>query len=257
MKWKFNLYGNKDNETRSSWETWPHKDSTSIWAVGPPSGDEDSAWLIGLHFAIIDGYLILVEQRTFPNEQGSLTLFEWSGEPDTIPDGGLEASVVKNLALLRMENQVRVAFTDFKAETWGGEPYTVQPDGEPPEAFSNWSSLTASVGVDTSDTSQRRKSGRKPLSDELLARVAYHYIDARRTGVKIHRHIERTMKKDNPHPDAGGWIKKARERGFLEPAPKQGRPGGRMTDEAMDVLKQIGFLDSDGKRIIEEKGDSE
>jgi hypothetical protein len=258
MTWTFTLHGNKDTETQSSWETLPDKNSTSIWAIGPPPGHDTSAWLIGLHFANIDGHLILVEQRTFPNERGTPMLAEWTGDTDKIPDGGLGASVVKNLALLRMENQVRAAFADYTVETWGGGPYTAYPDGEPPEAFLNWSALTATVGIDTTDTTGHRTSGRKPLPDELLARVAYHYTEGLRNGRKVQLYVSGMVSTpDNPNPSSDQWIKKARERGFLTPAPKQGQAGGKMTDKAMDVLKQIGFLDNDGKRITQEKGDDE
>ena len=258
MKWTFILHGNKDYEIESSWETLPSKNSTSIWAIGSPPEDESSAWLIGLHFAIIDGYAVLVEQRTFPKEKDTASLAEWSGDTNSIPDGGLEASVVKNLALRRMENQVRAALKDYEEDTWGGGPYTFQTDGEPPEAYSEWSALTGRVGIDTTDTSQRRKSGRKPLSDELLAFVAYYYKEAGLNGFKVHRYVAKMMRTDDkPRPPADQWIKKARERGLLEPAPKQGRPGGEMTDKATDVLKQIGYLDSNGNRIVREKGNSE
>ena len=97
------------------------------------------------------------------------------------------------------------------------------------------------MGVNPDDTTKRRGPGRKPLTDELLAKVAYYYDEAHRLGLRAHRHIEQRMREGEERLPVAQWIKKARERGFLTSTPKPGQRGGTITPKAISVLQGIGF----------------
>jgi hypothetical protein len=75
-----------------------------------------------------------------------------------------------------------------------------------------------------------RRPGRQPLPDELLAEVAAAYREAERIG---RPHIERLRERFPGHsaPTLRNWTRKARERGFLGPAPSP-RMAGELRRES-------------------------
>jgi hypothetical protein len=210
-----------------------------------------------LRFVILDGHPILAETRIFPDEGPShdQTRGRWSGEAEAVPEHGLPASVVKNLALGGMEDQVRAALAHHKDPAWG-ETFPADADG-PPDSYLEWSEITETMGVNADDTTKRRGPGRRPLPDELLAKVAYYYDEALRLNLKAHRHIEEHMRTGDESLPVAQWIKKARERGFLTSTPKPGQRGGTITSNAKAVLRDIGFIDSDSATEPEQEGTKE
>jgi hypothetical protein len=241
MQWEFELHTDEPDDADNSWS--PPGEAEAIWAVGTPPGLDTEEWTIALRFVVQDDHPILAEVRFFPTEDSpsDQTQGEWSSDPNAVPTLGLPAAVVKNVALFDLETQVRASLANWKHPTWGvGE---TRPDdfGEPPESYQEWSDLTDRTGIDTDDTTHRRKRGRPPLTDEHLAIVAYHYVQALRTGEGVHNYIWSQMNEGGETLPIGQWIKKARERGFLTATPKPGQRGGDMTQKTFDVLDRIGF----------------
>jgi hypothetical protein len=257
MNWNFTIHPDYPDTPTTVRDLARAAPPTSIWAIGNVPGDDQAEWAVGLRFVIRDGYPLLAEQRLFP--KGG-TPFErsrgrWSVEAAAVPALGLPASLVKNLAIGGMEEQVRAALADYKDPAWG-DSRDVGPEGEPPNSWFEWFEAKDVMGIDTDDTTQRRKRGRKPLTDEHLAEVAYHYVEAIRSNKKAHLYIEIQMKKKgDKRPPAAQWIKKARERGFLTSTPKPGQRGGTITPKAIAILTEIDFLDEQGARSAEHEGD--
>jgi len=229
-----------------------------MWAIGSPPGAETNQWVIGLRFVIVDGHPILAETRIFPDEGPSLdqTRGRWSGEAEAVPELGLPAAVVKNLALGGMEDQVRAALANHKDPAWGESDFPADADG-PPDTWLEWSEITETMGVDPDDTTKRRGPGRHPLPDEHLAKVAYYYDKALRNGDKVHLYIEEKMRTGDESLPVAQWIRKARERGFLTSTPKPGQRGGTITPNAIAVLRGIGFFESDSATEPEQEGTKE
>ncbi len=240
MQWEFEIHTDEPDDTSNSWS--PPGEPEAIWAIGTPPGSNTTEWTIALRFVVQDDHPILSEARFFPTEDSprDRACGEWSGDPDAVPVLGLPAAVVKNVALFDLETQVRASLANWKHPAWGGGETKPHDDGEPPESYQEWSDLTDRAGIDTDDTAQRRKRGRPPLEDDLLAEVAYHYVQALRTGEGVHGYIWSQMNKGGEALPIAQRIKKARERGFLTATPKPGQRGGDITQKALDVLKRIG-----------------
>ena len=255
MTWNFNIH--RDDPHTGSWPEPDAEPPTSMWAIGSPPG-APNGWVIGLQFVILDGHPILAETRIFPDEGPShnQTRGRWSGEAEAVPELGLPAAVVKNLALGGMEDQVRAALAHYKDPAWGETDFPADADG-PPDTWLEWSEITETMGVDPDDTTKRRGPGRHPLPDEHLAKVAYYYDEALRNNLKAHRHIEQKMRKGEESLPVAQWIRKARERGFLTSTPKPGQRGGTITPNAIAVLRGIGFFDSDSATEPEQEGTKE
>ena len=93
------------------------------------------------------------------------------------------------------------------------------------------------IGVREAEAATIKKStrGRKPLTDEFLAEVARDYVNGLKTG-KPTKTIAQTH---GVSPAcAGGWVSRARRRGFLEEG-LQGISGGRLTGKAKLVLARM------------------
>jgi hypothetical protein len=242
MQWEFAIHPDQQDDTGDSWS--PAGPLRAIWAVGKPPGRNTADWTIALRFVVRDNYPLLAEVRFFPSEESPSKIAngEWSGDPNAVPDLGLPATVVKNIALFDLETQVRAALAKWRHPAWGDSNLPSE-DGEPPESYQEWSDTADRSEIDTTDTAPRRKRGRPAMSDEKLAFVAYHYVQALRMGEPVHRYIEDQMKKGDEHLPIAQWIKKARERGFLTATPKPGQRGGDITQKTLDVLKRIGFPD--------------
>jgi hypothetical protein len=241
MQWAFEIHPDEQDDDGNSWS--PPGIPKGIWAVGTPPSPNTSDWTIALRFLVRDDYPILSEVRFFPAEDSSRDRAhgEWSRDLDGVPALGLPASVVKNVALFDLETQVRAALSNWKEPAWGVGSTGPDDDGEPPESYQEWADLTNRAGIDTDDTTQRRKRGRPPLEDDLLARVAYHYVQALRIGEGVHLYIWDQMNEGGESLPIAQWIKKARERGFLTATPKPGQRGGDITQKTFDVLKRIGY----------------
>jgi hypothetical protein len=247
MTWTFTIPNNNQDDPAAG-TSWDTESPESTWVVGAPPGSDSTDWIVGLRFVVREHYAVLAEVRFFPNEDTphKQARGEWSGNPEAVPALGLPATVVKDIALGTMETQARAALADRNYPVWEEDHSPTHDNAEPPEDYWEWS--------DRTNTTQRRKRGRPPLPDDLLAKVAYYYEEALRNGYKTHRHIESKMRTGNERPPAAQWIKKARERGFLTPTPKSGQRGGSITQKALDVLERIGFLDHQNTTDPEQEG---
>jgi hypothetical protein len=259
MTWDFTIDIDDADTSMTTWEAALAGSPRSFWAVGPPPGDKSGTWLVGLHFVVRDGYPILIEQRVVLNEGVSSThaFGTWSGDEEAVPDSGLPASVVHALTIGSMQNQVRAALADRWHSVWGDGRRDTYDDGEPPDNVTEHTGFTESTGIDITNTAQPEKRGRKPLSDDRLAEVAYHYDQAMRINEPVHGYVETRMSKHGEGVPVAQWTMKARRRGFLTPETKPGQPGGTITAKAIATLKSSGFLDSQGARNTEQEGDDE
>ena len=66
--------------------------------------------------------------------------------------------------------------------------------------------------------------GRPRLADSLLRDVAVAYLEELRNGRGVLQRLSSRF--DRPSPTIRDWVRAARERGWLGPAPKQGKSGG-------------------------------
>jgi hypothetical protein len=209
----------------------------AVWSTGTIDD-----WTLALRFVGRDGVPILSELRVFPTEPDGVstgTPTEWTGNPDAVPGNGLRAAFVKNLALGRIEGQVRQALADHHHPVWPGDRESY--DNEPPDHYMEWLEVTSRSGVEPKRTASPQQPGRPALSDEHLAAVALHYTDALAEGTPATAYVEEQMQEGNESLPVASWVDKARKRGFLTPSPKPGRPGGKLTEKAKAVNADHGL----------------
>jgi hypothetical protein len=199
---------------------------------------DDGPWSVALRFRTRNNRPVLAEVRVYPTEAGHSPGF-WSNSVTAVPDGGLPAKLLKDLALGRLRNQALALMADPHDVTWGEDAYDYY------EAV-----IAAGVSVDQGEEAPR--PGRRPLSPEKLALTSYYYVESLRLGIgSIHREISKRLPKHSHQiPDWEGtpsettirsWIYKARERGFLREAPEPGGKGGSLTRRALAVLFRLGI----------------
>jgi len=183
-------------------------------------------WRIGLRFLHRDGQLVLAEVREYPAEQDQRP-GQWSASVESVDKGGLRPALVHSLAIGALRDQAIQRLTDPDDPAW---------ESGWPESWENWYDIAHYAGTDAYvEADVPGKPGRQPLSDEKLAEVADHYVTALRIGRPTTKYIQEKM---GPFSSVGGWVKKARERGFLTAAPNKGQRGGRLTPKAKAVLKR-------------------
>jgi hypothetical protein len=222
----------------------------NFWATAP-----EDEWVVGLRFGVRDGHPILGELRIFPDEGPSYERSQgrWSGDPASIPEAGLPATLVHGLGLWGLENEVRAALKDYKDPAWPGDRVWDDPSDphwQPAEHWLSHDALVSRLKIGPTQTGPTRRPGRPPLSDETLALVAYHYVEALKAGRPVHSYVEKQMREGDEHKPVAQWIHKARERGFLEPPLKPRQKGGRLLPKARALLGEMGVLptESDADR---------
>jgi transposase-like protein len=179
------------------------------------AGTRGGSWTAAFRLIRSGGRVRVGEARIFPQEPGRAVGGEWSGcwrglDVD-VPSRGITRTILKRadphrwLSLLadRASQSTELARILFPGA---------------PERFS---------------APSKARAGRRPHSDEFLARVAQEYARAASGGqtpvrAVAERHGDTVVK-------VRGWIHQARMRGFLEHS-AQGRSGGRITSKAQTVL---------------------
>jgi hypothetical protein len=204
-----------------------------IWAIVTVDG-----WRVALKFMNRDGVPICAEHRTIPDEttpENRYKPWESSGNVDAIPGNGLPATLIHDLALGRIENQIRQALANYDHPIWPG--HRDAREGDIPDHYLEWLEITSRSGTDRDRTASPQRPGRPALSDEHLAEVALHYTIALANRLATTRYVEEQMKEGNEHLPVTQWVLKARQRGFLTPPPKKGQKGGTLTDQARATIQ--------------------
>lgn len=258
MGWNFTLHIDDINSDTSSWPDANSASQPAIWAIGPLPSDDSGTWLVGLRFVNRDGNPALVGIQIHPDHGVASFLRGLRPSATEIyPDVEVTATALRAVTLGSMQSQVRSALANYRDPAWGDNHLDAYDDGEPPWNWSEHDELTTATGVDTSDTAQRTKAGRRPHPDEFLAEIAYHYDRALRDDLPTGSSIQAEMSQGGERVPVEQWVSKARHRGFLTATTGRGQRGGEITVKARDTLKRSGFLDSEGERVTEREGTAE
>lgn len=235
--YSFTLHLEEPDRPTTGRAAFTYPTGLAVWSTG--TIDE---WTLALRFVSRDGVPILSELRILPTESDGIstnTPPAWTGTPDAVPGNGLPAAFVKNLALGRIEGQVRQALADHSDPMWPGDRNSY--DNEPPDHYMEWLEVTSRSSVDPKRTPSPQRPGRPALTDEHLAAVALHYTTALAAGAPTTAHVMTQMQEGDEHLPIASWVDKARKRGFLTPSPKPGRPGGELTKKARTLIAEHGL----------------
>lgn len=185
----------------------------SVWVEMPLT----ARWLVAFRLANQRGQPVIAEVRVFPDEPGKRPAGRWSGEYGAIttrvPPGGITARLLRTIRTQTFKRMLRTIVTRWEKEL-GGLDLGFIPPAVPP--------LT--------------NQGRKGRSDAALARIAAVYEAAYLAdtppvpAVAKASRLSLTQARDAIH--------RARVRGLLSHASKQGKVGGRLTPIARELLKQ-------------------
>lgn len=208
---------------------------SSVWAEF-----DIESWRVNLRLQGRNGHPVLSEVRIFPAETDAPP-GRWSGDVTSVDAGGLRPDLVKNVAIGALRNQAIQRLTDPDDPSWiNGWP----------NPHENWYDTAFYSGIEANaDADVPTRPGRQAISDEELALTARYYTEAQGTAAKSALEYTRIQMEDRhgvflSKGTVGGRIHKARRRGFLTPAEKQGKGGGTLTPRARDVLQKI---DGEGK----------
>jgi hypothetical protein len=187
----------------------------SVWVEMPMVG----RWLVAFRLVNQRGQLVIAEVRVFPAEAGKRTAGRWSGEYGggsvRIPPGGITARLLRTIRTQTFNKMLRTIMMRWEKEL-----------GE------------LDLGLIPLVTPPLTNRGRKGRSDATLARIAAAYEEGYLAGTPPVQAVAKAMRLSLTQ--ARDAIHRARVRGLLSPASKQGKVGGRLTPTARALLKQQG-----------------
>lgn len=169
-----------------------------------------------------DGLPVVAELRIHPSEPGPHNIDQWSGNPESVPAGGLTARLLRRVPLGRESLELRDVIEKFRAEGFTDQMVD---------------RLLGQHGMSVRGFLRKAPSrpGRRGRDDVYYAELALQYrkaIDRNSTTpvLDVAKELEWSPAKVR---DA---IHDARRRGLLTSS-GPGRPGGELTPKAQAVLK--------------------
>jgi hypothetical protein len=203
----------------------------SVWVEAPLSSR--LPWMVAFRLVNEDGQPVIAEVRVFPDQSsapykagppGTLPTRwrrpagRWSGDyPGVmahVPRGGITARVLRTIRMQSYKGLLRTILTQHA------------------EAF-----RSMDLGVPLSTVPSSTTRGRKGRSDETLARIAEVYGHAYRANRPSTAAVAKAFRLSLSQ--ARDAVRRARVRGLLSPASKQGKGGGLLTPLAQKILKQV------------------
>ena len=211
--------------------------------------DVDETWVARYEFEYRDGAPVFTEVRVFAGDARKLKPDKDAGEQaDPAPPGGLAATALRrvtpgeHLGVLYR----RLGETADEAERKREIGPRLSPLAGRPPFPSDYTTVPAVATFQLEDyelsRDELRRTSRRPraASDLRYAKVAARYVAAVTRGSRRPAaEVAEEMTRD------GGWYEpqhvkeltyEARRRGFLTPT-RQGRPGGQLTEKALEVLR--------------------
>jgi hypothetical protein len=182
----------------------------------------DSNWTACFRLAIQNGQPIISELRVFPTEHDPESGFdagEWRVEQEgplaPVPEGGIGSQLVRRIPFAALDS-----LPDIVGWVASNSPSSMPTLAE----------VGLEVGVRT------KRPGPKGHSDTDLALMAFRYWKLVMSGDT--RPNKRLAAEDNVSSDAiRDRIQAARDRGLLTHPSKPGKPGGRLTPRAVELVR--------------------
>jgi hypothetical protein len=217
-----------------------------VWLCVPV----DDAWVAEHRLAVQAGRVVVAEVRVYPSRWAQRAAgAPESGEhrgllADDVPPKGLSTRLLRRLTIGAHIDEMshilelaELAGTDLLPAPLRDAQIGTAPGtnlAEVARRLARRPGLVAHV-AERQARPERRRGGRQPLPEVVIAEAAAAYIDARRRGSQ------------HPIPDTARKLKtsvarlrdlvyRARRRGFLTPT-VQGRGGGTLTSEAQALLR--------------------
>ena len=183
--------------------------------------EEFDGWDVAAHLIEQDGNVVIAELRIQPAQTGGALAWPPQWRPnDPVPKGGLRASHMRSLRLGTIVRRARF-------HTHGVSDH-----------------LLAILGSDAANrlmsaiSAAPRRPGRKGHPDEYYAVIAQMYVRELMNG--RHDPIKRIAEAIGySETHVRDQVAKARQKGFLTPAPGRGKSGGNLTPTALDVLNEV------------------
>lgn len=205
-----------------------------VWLKVPISDEE--AWIAAYRLVPREGRPVVAEVRVFPAEKGRRKGGCWSvedlGHEAPVPPGGVPSALLRDVKIdqhlkeywPKIIRQIRRQYGDDAVFGSGG--------------------MASRHGFTQVAEEVRRRTGRRGHDDLFYARFASGYIDqlARRSSTPTRDLAESLHYSQSYVRDV---ISRARKRGLLTQSPR-GRPGGQLTEKALQVLEQAGDVKKKG-----------
>ena len=208
---------------------WHAQEGGSVWAA---TDELIPGWAVAMRFDLRDGRAVVSEYRIYPQDD-QRQAWETPMTLDSVPDGGLTASAVKNVRFAPLRDAALNVITD---------PY--HPSFSDPE---DWLDLVRPGGFDPVDIihgDMKPRRGRRPELASTLALVAILYGRAIRAGHPKPIQWVREQMDEPSSTRVSQLVDKARKRGYLGLAPAPGVAGGHALPKAYETLG-IDIVDTD------------
>jgi hypothetical protein len=193
-------------------------------------------WIVAFRLTNQRGQPVIAELRVFPDEPGHYPPGRWSGEygaPAKVPPGGLSARDLRQIRTQAFRADLRTITANVLkvSEAQAAALPVADLEKDWREGLSSFFPV-----VPLSTTPPVATRGRKGRSDIELARIAAAYERAylanRPAIAAVAKAAGITLTK------ARDSVRRARVRGLLSPASKQGKGGGLVTQLTQEMLKQ-------------------
>ena len=200
-------------------------------------------WIVAFRIVNQRGQPVIAEARIFPDEPVRYPPGRWSGEygaPATVPPGGLGARALRQIRTQAFRKDLfkirtrktTVAWTDWHPKTKAEEPHTAVVDWA--ATLQELARGDSNFPITSAPPSSTR--GRKGRSDQTLARIAKVYEHAFKASRPSTAAVSKAFRLSLSQ--ARDAVRRARSRGLLSPASKQGKGGGLLTSLAQEILKK-------------------
>jgi len=206
----------------AAWETYDPLQHAA-WLVLP-----DEEWTTAYRLIIRNGEFEVAEVRIYPTDPPDFPFAsngEWLVDRDTVPEGGVTSELLRQPHLSQVRDHIADVLTAMRDE-FGDERY---------QALLGERDLPGDII--TRLRSRRRGDLSKAERQQLEAAIRYdrHIKNGTpkpRDAVRKEMHLSSSRVRD--------LLTECRRKGFLTPT-TPGRAGGRLTERALDRIKELGI----------------
>lgn len=208
-------------------------------------------WTLAWRIVPQGGHAVFGELRVFPTRsETDQEAGEWATNSTSVPRGGLLSKYLTAVPatgeLMKARQQLAKRFKTLTPEDWENMRTWQDPADLGHPLLDAGFYDPNRIGVITGAEKRPGRPGRK---DKFWLKTAVVYHQGCRSGSRHPiKDVAAAIYGSNgqqvtpsQNKQAAKWVGECRKRGFLTPAPGPGAAGGELTEEAMEMLSELGL----------------